>query len=236
MARSKPKGKHTMAQAQAVKAAAAPISKAAVERKKRGEGLFLVSFVDVDGKVHTRAPSNVASVRVDAKDHGHFDMSLTDVAESTKSQMLAIGLKQRIQTYVANHVEDDASQATKFAQSVWNEIKAGKIYTRAGEGGGKAKKPFDSRLHADAMREARKDMAARGVRTKKKDGTPGPVVKAMTENEYQDLIMQLDTADKAKRSARVAAWMNNKYFERHLRAMQARAVKVDETEAIDELV
>jgi hypothetical protein len=238
MAHIKPKGTKVMAQAQAIKAApaAAPISKAAVERKKRGEGLFLVSFLDAEGKVHSRAPANVSGVRVDAKAHGHFDVPLAEMNDDTKNQMVAIGLKQRLQTYVANHVEDDASQATKFAQTVWAEIRQGKIYTRAGEGGGKGKKVFDSVLHADAMRAARKEMAERQVRARRKDGTAGALIKAMTEGEYQDLIVSLNTADRAARTKRVADWMTSKYFERNFRALQARRVKIEDEQVVDELV
>lgn len=120
--------------------------KQAVEkaRTKKGEGPFVVSFVDDKGDKSTRSGPKTKAISILGKaEKKEIPFIVTELPQAMRDQLAAMAIAKRISSYVANNVNDKGDNVLEFARKAWEDMKAGKLYARgAGKGVGRPF-PFD---------------------------------------------------------------------------------------------
>lgn len=127
---------------------------ATTEKKTRGEGPVRVTYANASAKDHKRVPVDVTHIVV-ADPHGKaVEFNLSDLPEKTIMALAAIGAATRAKTYVNNNIDEElnGSDVTDLAKKVLEDLKSGKLYNGASEGGKAKGKPFDADMWVEAVR------------------------------------------------------------------------------------
>ena len=117
-------------------------------RAKKGEGPYIVSFIDKDNKETPRVVASVSQIKVLEKGGASETFSLATLSPEIVQQLAADGLKRRLDAHMRNHIGPDKT-AIALAHEAYKAITEGKLYARGGDGSGSKKgagRTFDADL------------------------------------------------------------------------------------------
>lgn len=169
-----------------------------VKKSKRANGPVTITYLDNSDKMHKRVPSEVKGIVVTSnKDQKSNTYSINDIPPAVRNQLAAMALAKRADTYIRNTVRKGGDESVvSLANSVFDTLKSGKIYTRA-EGSGTVGRPFDIELWMDTIIECSK--------LKK---MPAP-----TEKKLQDIRAKLESLSPKERRDNTMRWQKDATFE-----------------------
>jgi len=201
----------------------------AVAEKTRNEGPMVVTYVSADGKDdHKRVPADVTGVKVlQRSDNTAKVYNLADLPEAIKMGLAAKALAGQQKIFVANHADGD--NVISLADKIYSDFVSGKLYTRA-EGGEKPGKKFDATIYVHAAVAAFAAMAKKKMTYKS-----GKAIEPMDEAKTEELTVKLTSMSPKDRGLYIKTLKKNKFFDKALMELQAKAKKVDADEEIEEL-
>lgn len=132
-------------------------------KAKKGEGPVSIGYL-VGDKLSKRVADGVTAIVVTPKVGEAKNYDLTTIPQGMLLQLAGLGLGKRLDVFIRNTVKNaDDANVISLADSVFNEIKEGKIYSRTEGSGGGAGRPFDYQFWVDVM--------ANTAKSKKKTAT-----------------------------------------------------------------
>jgi hypothetical protein len=154
--------------------------------KSRGNGPIAIFFIDDQNKQHKRVPAKVTGIGVvDTATGKSKSFNLADLSDDVICQGAAFGFAGRVLTYARNTIKNNAGASVlSCADSVMENLKSGKMYTRAeGNGAGPQGRPFDYDIWREVMASV---ASAKGVKISDKQLENFVVgLKALTPKERQ---------------------------------------------------
>ena len=207
------------------------------ERKARGSSPIAITFIDAKGnKDAKRVAMDTTGVHVVVgKDTKDYDVSAYPAPVILALASYAVSIRGK--TQVANHGENDGSNAFQLMDDLHAEFVGGRLYPKGAEGAPRGK-PFDAELYAEAYRQTLAYMAKRNwkrtVKDKEGNVTSETPIKPLPDQAFQDLIVQLKTQDKTKRDARIAGWSKIAVYRKIFGTLKLNKIDVTAAETVDD--
>lgn len=196
-------------------------------RTKKGEGPVVLNFLDSEKKEYPRISEGVTALQIKDKVSGVFAFDLSALPQNVIRMLAADALKRRVDTAIRAAVDTDGKNdkgemaVIPTAQSVIDRILKGEIYAKtgvAGEGGGKGRgRPFDYDLWVEAMGDAAKMKAQKGL--KRKDGTP---FTEATPEQLAKLKAKMEAATPADRQKMTQGFLKDNVVAFAVKRLQAK--------------
>lgn len=198
------------------------------DRKERGTGPMQLFYVDSKGaNEHKRLPLDATGIKVVAAGKSHT-FSIKELPAAIKEALVVDALSKRVKTYVANHAEDNGSNVAELAKHVYDEMVAGRIYSKT-EGTGQRGKKFDASLYAEALRATYAFMAKKNLKNK-----AGKAIVALNDGQVGDFKMQLEAMTPKERTEKIKGLQTNSIYKKALAELKMRAIEVD-TEVMEDM-
>ncbi len=190
------------------------------ERAKRGSGPVQITYIDSKGVAdHKRVPMDAVGVRL-AAGGKHWDYDASKFNPEVKNVLAVYALAVKVKTQVANHGEDDGSNANELAGSVYSDMLTGKLYSK---GEGKARgRAFDAAIYAEALRAMYAFCAKKGLKNK-----AGKAIVALNDGQVGDFKMQLEAMSPKERTEKIKALSQNGIYKKALAELKTKAIEVD---------
>jgi len=216
----------TVAQTAQKKAGPAPVPNGKATRKARGTGPFQLTFADASGRAdYKRVPKAVTGLVITAGGVAKtFDPAA--LPDATKSELIILGMAQRIKTYVTNHADDTGSNVHDLATSMYSDLLNGHLYTRTESSAPRGKK-FDSNIYAEALRATYAFMSKKLLKNK-----AGRHVLPLTDAQVLDFKTLLESMTPKERTEKIKNLKLNAIYTRALVSLQTKDAAA---EAFEEL-
>jgi hypothetical protein len=126
-------------------------------RKKKGEGPFVINFLDADGKDFNRVPAAVKNVQVADKKGVKKSFALSEITPATIYQLAASELKRKLNSGISADFDEKSNNVISLAENIFADIKSGKLFQRAESKPG-AGRTFDTGMWVDVVARMSKIM------------------------------------------------------------------------------
>lgn len=205
----------------------------AAPKTERNKGPIAVSFVDNAGKDdYKRVPKGVTGVVITAqKDGSKKTYSLSGISPEVKDQMVLYALATRMKQNVNNHVNDDESNVLSLTDTIYTDLLAGKMYSKAAEGKGPGKK-FDASIYVEAMAMSFAEKAKKGV-----VGKNGQKIQPMTDEKKEGFKLKLESFSPAERKEYIQKLMAAPLFKKCYKLVESKRISLKSTDdGLDDLL
>lgn len=181
-------------------------------RTKKGEGPFVISFIDADNKETPRVPNAVHAVKVVDKSKNEKLFTIGELSPAVKERLAASGLRNILGAGARNGANDDGSNVLDIVSKLFENVKEGKLYAarEGGKSGAPRGRQFDYQLWIDV-----------GIRTKKLRREEAP-----TDAQIANSRLKLEAMTPADRNAKIKQWKDDPFFalaHKEITAERARA-------------
>lgn len=205
---------------------------AATEKKARGDGPIIVTYVDEKSADNKRVTAGVTSVQIKDRKGVVKSYALASIPTEVQHQLIALAFAARVKTYVNNQAKDGDVDVVALSDRIFSDMAEGKVYSRTeSEGGAQRGRVFDPSDYVEALRLTLESQAKAGVINKKTN----QAVKPASEAQLKQVATQLIALKGKDRAARVKTMMANAVFKKHWLNIQSKKIKVsaEDNEALD---